>query len=164
MAKLHTQTCPVASFLNLFGDAWTWLVMREAFYGATRFSEFRKNTGIARNLLSERLSKLVDEGLLERKDVGERGPRYAYFLTEKGKSLVPVLVSMVQWSNAHLHATGMEPVLFVDAENRQPLADMKPLSQSGQALHWGDILAKIGPGASRAAAARVAESQFFASE
>ena len=77
MSKRHTQKCSVAGFLNVFGDGWTLLVIREALYGATRFSEFRANTGIAKNLLSDRLSKLVDEGILATEDIGERGSRNA---------------------------------------------------------------------------------------
>ena len=96
MAKPHTQTCPIAAFLNVFGDAWTLMIIREAFYGATRFTEFQRNTGAARNLLSDRLAMLVSNGVLERQNVGEQGTRYAYRLTDKGQSLVPVLVAMMQ--------------------------------------------------------------------
>ncbi|MEL7372034.1 MAG: helix-turn-helix domain-containing protein, partial [Myxococcota bacterium] len=81
MGKRHTQTCPVAGFLNIFGDSWTLMIVREAFYGATRFSEFQRNTGIAKNLLSDRLSMLVEEDILQIENIGERGTRYAYRFT-----------------------------------------------------------------------------------
>ena len=156
VSKPHTHACSVARFLNLFGDAWTWLVVREAFYGATRFTEFQRNTGIARNLLSERLRKLVDAGILDREDVGERGTRYAYRLTEKGRALLPVLVAMVQWSNRELYGAGAEPVLLVDRATGLELADLAPRAADGEALAWGSVAAQPGPGADRAARERIA--------
>ena len=164
MSKPHTHACSVAKFLNLFGDAWTWMVVREAFYGATRFTEIQRNTGIARNLLSERLRKLVDAEILEREDVGERGTRYAYRLTEKGRSLLPVLVAMVQWSNRELHAPGTEPVLLVDRTSGRELADLVPRDADGEALAWGRVAARPGPGADQPARDRInAASQLVAS-
>ncbi|MEM6410562.1 MAG: helix-turn-helix domain-containing protein [Pseudomonadota bacterium] len=159
MAKPHTQTCPIAGFLNTFGDAWTLLIIREAFYGATRFSEFQRNTGIARNLLTDRLTSLVDQGLLEREDIGEHGTRYAYQLTEKGRSLVPVFVAMVQWSNENIYSEADAPVHLIERKTKKPLKPMRPVSTRGQELVWGDIVAIPGPGANRAAIARIDASQ-----
>ena len=147
MSKPHTQTCPIASFLNVFGDAWTWLVLRESFYGATRFSEIQRNTGIAKNLLSERLRKLVSEGILAKENVGSRGSRYAYQLTEKGRSLVPVLIAMVQWSNEHLYGLGHEPMRLIERASGEQLAKLQPTDREGNVLGWQDILAQAGPGA-----------------
>lgn len=155
MSKRHEHACPVAAFLNVFGDAWTLMVIREAFYGATQFSEIQRNTGIAKNLLSARLSMLVEEGVLYREDIGERGSRYAYKLTEKGKSLVPVLVAMVQWANEHLFSEGTEPVFLVERKSGKPLKRLIPSNARGRALKWGDILARPGPGADRATRARI---------
>lgn len=159
MAKRHTQTCPVAGFLNIFGDAWTLLVIREAFYGATRFSEMQRNTGIAKNLLSDRLSMLVDEGLFEREDIGERGARYAYKLTEKGRSLATVLVAMAQWSNEHVFGKGREPVLLAERSTGKTLKKLTPRSANGKPLQWRDIVAQPGPGANKAARVRILQSE-----
>lgn len=159
MSRPHTQSCSVAQFLNVFGDAWTWLVVREAFYGATRFTEFQRNTGIAKNLLSERLRKLTGAGILQREDVGERGTRYAYHLTDKGRSLFPVMVAMVQWSDQELHGPGQEPVVLVDKATGRPLAPLVPRAASGEELGWEDVAAEPGPGADRAARARIAASR-----
>lgn len=156
MSKRHEHACPVAAFLNIFGDAWTLMVIREAFYGATQFSEIQRNTGIAKNLLSARLSMLVEEGVLYREDIGERGSRFAYKLTEKGKSLVPVLVAMVQWSNEHLFSGGKEPVFLVERKSGKPLKRLVPSNARGRELGWGDILTQPGPGADRAMRARIA--------
>ncbi|MEO0881517.1 MAG: helix-turn-helix domain-containing protein [Pseudomonadota bacterium] len=158
MAKPHTQACPIAGFLNLFGDAWTLLIVREAFYGATRFSEFQRNTGIARNLLTDRLASLVEHGLFERQNIGEHGTRYAYRLTDKGRSLVPVFVAMVQWSNDHVYGEDNAPVHLIERVSQKPLHPMRPKSWSGKTLAWGDILAAPGPGATPDATARIAEA------
>lgn len=155
MANRHTQTCAVARFLNVFGDAWTLLIIREAMYGATKFSEFQRNTGIAKNLLSDRLALLVDEGLLEEVDVGTRGSRIEYTLTKKGQSLLPVYVSIVQWSNKHLWGSGNEPVHLVDRKHGHRLKQMTPKSSDGKTLGWGDVLAKPGPGSSQDARERL---------
>lgn len=158
MSKRHDQTCPIAEFLNIFGDAWTLMVIREAFYGATRFSEMQRNTGIAKNLLSDRLSMLVDEGVLYREDVGERGSRFAYKLTEKGRSLVPIFVTIVQWTNENLYSSGEEPVLLVERSSGKPLKRMTPSNARGKELKWGDISAAPGPGANKAARLRIVSS------
>ena len=159
MSKRHEHACPVAAFLNIFGDAWTLMVIREAFYGATQFSEIQRNTGIAKNLLSSRLSMLVEEGVLYREDIGERGSRFAYRLTEKGCSLVPVLVAMVQWSNEHLFSEGQEPVFLVERKSGKPLKRLIPSNARGRELKWGEILTRPGPGADRAMRARILSSK-----
>ena len=159
MAKRHTQTCPVAGFLNIFGDAWTLLIIREAFYGATRFSEMQRNTGIAKNLLSDRLSVLAAEGLLDREDVGVRGARYAYKLTAKGRSLAPVIVAMSQWSNEHVFGAGREPVFLVERKTGRKLKKLAPASADGKPLQWRDIASRPGPGADKAARIRIAKSE-----
>ena len=86
MAEPHQQTCPIAASLNELGDAWTLLIVREALYGATRFRDFRNNTGIAKNLLASRLNQMVETDILEKFDVGEHGTRYEYKLSPKGKA------------------------------------------------------------------------------
>ena len=158
MAKRHTHTCPIAGVLNIFGDNWTWLVIREAFCGATRFSEIQRNTGIARNVLSDRLDVLVNEGILVREDVGENGTRYAYRLTEKGESLHPVLLALHQWGNEHVYGPGNEPVLLLECATGQPLQPLAPTSRDGHRLTRADIQTRPGPGASKATVRRLAEA------
>ena len=106
MTRPHTQTCAVAGFLNIFGDNWTLLIIREALYGVTRFKEFRTNTGIAKNLLSDRLVSLVSQGILEKRDIGEHGTRYAYHLTDRGRALETVLFAVQEWGNEHVYGEG----------------------------------------------------------
>ena len=158
MVKPHRQTCPVAAMLNLFGDHWTWLIVREAFYGATRFSEIRRQTGIAKNLLAERLALLVDEGVLAKHNIAETGTRYEYRLTAKGQSLLPIFITMSQWGNAHLFGAGREPVEIIERANGRPLGTIGPTGADGRPLSLDDLAVRPGPGASRAAQRRLSDT------
>jgi DNA-binding HxlR family transcriptional regulator len=93
------MNCSIARTLGLIGERWTILVLRDAFYGLKRFEDFQHDLGIARNILTDRLAKLVDHGLLERRLYEERPPRYEYRLTSKGRDLLPVLLSLMRWGD-----------------------------------------------------------------
>jgi DNA-binding HxlR family transcriptional regulator len=95
------DNCSVARTLSLIGDRWTLLVLREAFLGVRRFDELRRNTGAARNILSDRLNALVENGVLRRELYHERPQRYEYRLTEKGLDLYPVLITLMEWGARH---------------------------------------------------------------
>ena len=158
MTKPHRPDCPVAAMLNIFGDRWTLLIIREAFYGAVRFSEFERNTGIAKNLLTDRLALLTDEGILERHDVGQSGTRFAYRLTEKGRSLQTVLIAMVQWSNANCYRDGKGPIEFIERASGKPIAPLQATSQDGVRLQPRELKVIPGPGATRRTLARLADA------
>ena len=96
------ETCPVSKFAKILGDDWSWLILREAFKEVSKFSEFQRNTGIAKNILTARIERLVEFGILEKRDVGAAGPRFEYFLTEKGKSLEPLMRNIIDWSKTHI--------------------------------------------------------------
>jgi DNA-binding HxlR family transcriptional regulator len=98
------ELCSVARTLEIVGDRWTWLIVRDAFLGVTRFAEFRESLGVAPNILSERLGRLVDEGVLQRTLYQERPPRYEYVLTEKGSDLFVALNALRQWGDRYLCA------------------------------------------------------------
>lgn len=89
----------VARTLGVVGDAWTLLILRDAFYGVRRFEDFRRDLGIARNILSHRLSRLVDHGLFERRLYSERPRRHEYRLTDRGRDLFGVLVALQAWGD-----------------------------------------------------------------
>ena len=91
------ENCAVGAAVGYLGDRWTMLVLREAFFGVRRFEDFRRGTGAAKNILADRLAKLVEHGLLERRQYSERPPRDEYRLTEKGLDFYPVLISLAQW-------------------------------------------------------------------
>jgi DNA-binding HxlR family transcriptional regulator len=91
--------CSVARTLEVIGEWWTLLILRDAFLGVRRFDDFQRDLGIARNVLTDRLQSLVDHGVLERRIYQERPERFEYHLTEKGRDLFPVLVSMMRWGD-----------------------------------------------------------------
>jgi DNA-binding HxlR family transcriptional regulator len=104
------QACSIARTLEVVGDRWTLLIVRDALRGTTRFEDFRKSLGVAHNVLSDRLSRLTTEGVLERRRYQTRPDRYDYHPTEKAVDLWPVLMSLLLWGDRYL-ATDGPPVL-----------------------------------------------------
>jgi DNA-binding HxlR family transcriptional regulator len=98
----HDQNCSIARTLELVGERWTLLIVRDALLGLTRFEQFQQSLGIARNVLADRLNRLVDAGILERVRYSERPARHEYVLTEKGAELRLALAGLRQWGDAHL--------------------------------------------------------------
>ena len=96
------QDCSIARSLEVVGERWTLLIVRDAFLGLSRFDQFQESLGIARNVLAERLRRLVDEGILERARYSERPDRYEYRLTEKGRELRLALSGLRQWGDTYL--------------------------------------------------------------
>jgi len=96
------QNCSIARALELVGERWTLLIIRDAFLGRRRFDEFQESLGIARNVLTERLNRLVDEGIFERVAYSDRPLRFEYRLTAKGRDLSVPLLALMQWGDRHL--------------------------------------------------------------
>jgi DNA-binding HxlR family transcriptional regulator len=96
------QNCSVARALELVGERWTLLIIRDAFLGVSRFEQFQESLGIARNVLTDRLCRLVDEGILERVRYSERPERYEYLLTQKGRDLNLAITTLRQWGDKYL--------------------------------------------------------------
>ncbi|MGA7835735.1 MAG: helix-turn-helix domain-containing protein [Acidimicrobiales bacterium] len=98
--------CSVAQCLEVVGEWWTMLIVRDCFMGVTRFEDFQRRLGISRNILNERLNGLVDSGVLERVPYSEHPPRFDYKLTKKGRDLWPVLTAMRQWGDQYASPQG----------------------------------------------------------
>jgi DNA-binding HxlR family transcriptional regulator len=96
------QNCSIARALEIVGERWTLLIVRDAFLGLRRFEQFQESLGIARNVLTDRLNRLVDEGILERVRYSERPERYEYRLTQKGRDLHLALTGLRQWGDKHV--------------------------------------------------------------
>ena len=107
------QVCSVARTLEVIGDRWTMLVIRDAFHGIRRFEEFQERLGIARNVLSSRLTRLVHEGVLEKHLYQDRPPRFEYRLTPKGVDLFSVMVSLMKWGDRHAPSPDGPPVVVL---------------------------------------------------
>src|SRR5438876_11226190 len=96
------QNCSIARALEVVGERWTLLIVRDAFLGLRRFEQFQESLGIARNVLTDRLNRLVDEGVLDRVRYSERPERYEYRLTQKGRDLSLALTALRQWGDTYL--------------------------------------------------------------
>lgn len=110
---LSAFECSVARTLDVVGDKWTLLVLRDAFYGVRRFEDFTRDLGIARNVLTDRLTRLVDADVLEKQQYSEHPPRFEYRLTSKGRDLLPVILSMMHWGDTWQSPDGDGPVDLV---------------------------------------------------
>jgi DNA-binding HxlR family transcriptional regulator len=141
------ELCSVARTLEIVGERWTWLIVRDAFLGLTRFAEFRASLGIAPNVLSDRLGRLVEEGILERTRYSERPERYAYELTEKGQDLFVALNALREWGDRHLCAEPMR-LLQRKSDGAPVVAALVP--EGTPSLRNDEIEIVPGPGFPRA--------------
>lgn len=139
--------CGIAQALEAFGDGWSLLIIRDAFFGIRRFSDFQRNLAIARNILTDRLQRLVDHGILLRIDVGASGQRFEYELTDKGEALLPVLTALREWSDAWVFGRGNEPVIVVERRSGYRVPKLALLGADGRKLRRKDLRSSMGPGA-----------------
>lgn len=122
----HPQPCPVARSVDVIGDHWSLLVVRDAFDGVGRFSDFQRSIGVARNILSDRLRRLTDAGILAIQP-GPNGSAYhEYVLTEQGLALFPVVVALRQWGERHLFGQDEPRSELVEKSTGRPLPFMHP--------------------------------------
>src|SRR5471032_106175 len=98
-SPFENQRCSVAAALGEVGEWWTLLILREAFFGTARFTDFQANLGIARNILTARLNKLVETGILTRRLASGRGNPRLYRLTDKGREILPIFIALMQWGD-----------------------------------------------------------------
>jgi DNA-binding HxlR family transcriptional regulator len=147
----------IAYVLDIIGEGWTILIIREVYFGTRRFEDFQRQLSIARNILSSRLKKLCENGILDRVLIKQGGKRHEYVLTRKGKELMPLLVALTQWGDKWFPGENAEPIIFMDKEYREPIADIKVYSSRGRQLRPRDIMVVAGPGASAEAKSRIDE-------
>ncbi|MGZ3440757.1 MAG: winged helix-turn-helix transcriptional regulator [Polyangia bacterium] len=152
--RFGDQNCSVAQALEVLGDWWTLLVVREAFFGTRRFADFEATLGISKNVLAKRLSSLVRRGVLERIDAGQHGVRYEYALTPMGKDLATVMTALRQWADRWVVGRGNEPLLVYDRRTGRPIPRLRISGDDGQPLSARDLELRPGPGASKETLAR----------
>jgi DNA-binding HxlR family transcriptional regulator len=145
--RFDRMNCGIAQALEAFGDWWSLLIVRDAFFGARRFGDFQKSLGIAKNVLSARLQHLVDHGIFERVDVGSEGERYEYRLTPKGDALLTVLTALREWSDEWVFGRGNEPVVVRDRATGRRVAKLRVTDADGVPLGRRDLRTEPGPGA-----------------
>jgi DNA-binding HxlR family transcriptional regulator len=148
--RFGEENCSVAQALEVLGDGWTLLVVREAFFGTRRFSDFQKNLGISKNVLTQRLAHLVERGVLERVDVGEHGTHYEYVFTPMGKDLTAVMTALRQWADRWIAGAGQEPLLVCDRRTGRPIPKLRLRGEDGDVLRASDMEVRPGPGANQA--------------
>jgi DNA-binding HxlR family transcriptional regulator len=148
----ENQQCSIARTLEIVGERWTLLVLRDAFLGIRRFDDFQRDLGVARNVLADRLARLVDEGILERRRYQERPERFEYRLTAAGRDLWPVLHSLATWGDAHAAPDG-PPRLFRHRDCGGTVTDRRTCDRCGAELDVRDVEVLDGPGLKAVAAA-----------
>lgn len=140
--------CGIANSLEVLGQKWTILIVREAMWGRTRFADFKARLGVAPDILADRLSVLVDNGVFERRSYRDEGSREReeYVLTDAGRALVPVLAAMAEWGNEY-KPTGFGPsAIYTDATTGNPLR-LAFLDADGHEVAVPDVVPVRGPGA-----------------
>lgn len=152
-SSLGAENCSVKRTLDIVGEKWTLLVLREAFYGARRFEQFNDGVGCARNVLTERLNTLVEHQLLRREPYREPGQRqrFEYRLTEKGVELFPALVALMQWGDRWEADAAGPPVTVTHRGCGQSVEAVLRCRGGHAGLTARDTYAAAGPGARRVA-------------
>jgi DNA-binding HxlR family transcriptional regulator len=141
------QICSVAAALEVVGERWSLLIVREIFLGVRRFDEMQADLGIARNVLQTRLRRLVDQGVLERRLYQEHPPRHEYLLTDKGLDLWPTVVSLMMWGDEHAPRASGAPVLLEHRDCGGAVDEHRICKRCGARLSAGDVRGRPGPGA-----------------
>ena len=140
------MACSIARTLDVIGEPWSPLILRDVWVGMNRFEQLQADLGISRKVLTERLNHLVEHGVLERRPYDNR-PRHEYHLTEKGTELVDVLMVMVRWGDTWLAGEAGPPVLYRHhACGEISRVDLR-CSGCGEPMHASDIDVLAGPGA-----------------
>jgi DNA-binding HxlR family transcriptional regulator len=143
------QVCSIARSLEVIGERWTLLIVRDAVLGMTRFEEFQESLGIASNVLTNRLKLLCDEGVLERVGDPERPGRPKYVLAEKGRELAPALFVLMKWGDRHYPTPNGPPRLALHADCGGTIGSDLRCDRCGQQAEGGEIEFRPGPGAPR---------------
>ncbi len=133
------------------------LIIREAFFGIRRFEEFQSHLGIARNILTSRLKRLCENGILERVPIKEGAKRHEYVLTTKGKELMPLLITLTQWGDKWIYGKGKEPIVFLDRKKGKPIRPIQVIAADGRPLRPREMMPTAGPGANKEARERLQE-------
>jgi len=146
--RFRDMNCGIAQALEALGDWWTLLIVRDAFFGARRFGDFEKSLGISKNILSDRLQRLVENEIFLKVDVGQAGERFEYRLTEKGEALLPLLTALRDWSDEWVFGRGREPVIVKDRRTHRRIPRLRVTDAEGRPLTRRDLRTEPGPGAS----------------
>jgi DNA-binding HxlR family transcriptional regulator len=140
------QNCSIARALEVIGERWTILIVRDAFLGIRRFDDFQRSLGVSRGVLADRLDRLVDGGILERRMYQEHPERHEYRLTDRGRDLWPVTMALVKWGDRHYAEQG-PPRLFHHRGCGGDVTDRRTCAKCGAELTVHDVETRLAPGA-----------------
>ena len=146
-ASFADMRCSIAQALEVVGEWWTLLILRDAFLGVRRFDDFVERLGISRNVLTNRLDTLVATGILERRPYDEARGRYDYLLTDKGRALWPVMTALRQWGDEWIYGDGNEPLLIEHRSCGHTTTAQMTCDTCGEVLDARSVRAIPGPGA-----------------
>lgn len=141
--SLENDQCPIARALDAIGDWWSLLIIRDAFDGLRRFGEFEKSLGVAKNILTVRLRKLVADGILKTAPAEDGSRHQEYLLTEKGCGLFYVIVGLRQWGEEFFYQTGEAHSLLVDRKKRKPVRKLELRAKDGRLLGPADTIRQM---------------------
>src|ERR1700737_917451 len=132
--------CPIARSLDALGDWWSLLIIRDALFGIRRFSEFQKDLGLAKNILTVRLRALVDQGILKMTPASDGSAYQEYVLTPKGRGVFPILVALRQWSEEFDDRPEQIATIMVDRDQVRPVRKLELRAQDGRLLTSADTM------------------------
>ncbi len=149
-SPFEDQVCSVAQALAEIGERWTLLILREAFFGTQRFTDFQQRLGIARNILAARLDKLVTLGILTVQNAEGRGNPRLYRLTEKGRDAIPAFIALMQWGDRWIAGEAKAPIRVVEAATGVEIDRLVVRARDGRPLAAREMRVIAGPGAPQA--------------
>ena len=139
------QVCSIARSLEVVGERWTLLIVRDALLGLRRFDEFQESLGIATNVLSKRLERLCEEGLLERRAYQERPLRHEYVLTEKGRALGPAVIMLMKWGDRYYAGEEGPPRLTIHRGCGGEVNERLSCAHCGERVEFSALAVEPGP-------------------
>ncbi|MBB1631046.1 helix-turn-helix domain-containing protein [Cupriavidus sp. UME77] len=140
--SLEGAACPVARSLDVIGDWWSLLIVRDAFDGLRRFGEFQRSLGLAKNILADRLRTLLAHGILEQVPASDGSAYQEYVLTPKGRALFPVVVGLRQWGESFFYGPGEPHSVLVDSKAGKPVRPLEVRAEDGRLLGPDDAVVK----------------------
>src|ERR1700742_3411902 len=155
--RFTDMNCSIARALDEVGEWWSLLIVRDCTQGSRRFDEFQRELGIARNILTARLARLIELGIIEKFPLEDRANTDGYRLTAKGEELYPVLVSLMQWGDRCTTKDGKGRVTRVEADTGQPVEEMAVKTAKKKQLSFHDIKFAPGPAATATTMAVIEE-------
>lgn len=157
--SFRDMECSIARALEVVGEWWSLLIVRDALSGIRRFEDFQARLGVARNVLAARLKKLVAQGVLERRRYQERPTRFEYVLTDKGRDLFPVIAVLLAWGDRWAPRRGGPPVELYFADTGEKVEPALADGRTGRLIRPRDVRSRPGPGASAAMRASMARRE-----